>query len=122
MLEVWQTDMKLVESSVGLPPMRETQGLFRVLKRVSLGAHKKELVRIFKVNLVLNVSMSRLISEDQEEPDQGKSQWRQDESNQCHSEDAMKALQEQVGENVTSCRSKPMTIVHRTSHRGQLIK
>ncbi|KAA3467270.1 Apple-like protein [Gossypium australe] len=36
----------------------------------------------------------------------------QDESNQCHSEDAMKALQEWVGENVTGRRSKSMTIAH----------
>lgn len=45
-----------------------------------------------------------------------------DELNQCHSEGVIRASRERVRENVKGRGLKPVTIKHRMSHIGQLVK
>ncbi|KAK5842291.1 hypothetical protein PVK06_004629 [Gossypium arboreum] len=77
-LEAWQTYMKPVEPSVGLPPIRDVScasdfrgALLKVLKQVSRGACRPNLAGILKVNLVFNVGMPKPCCADQADPNRG---------------------------------------------------
>ncbi|KAH1032775.1 hypothetical protein J1N35_044949 [Gossypium stocksii] len=78
MLVGQKTDMKPVESSTRLPPMREVgyASDFRGKLVIQTGklrrCYKRELARIPKVNSMVNVGMLKPINLDQEDPDRGK--------------------------------------------------
>ncbi|MFQ6658941.1 hypothetical protein Gotur_028017 [Gossypium turneri] len=134
---------ELAELSTRLPPMGEVggvsdfkekevmhegQGPFEVLEqrsRETVGKAKPSVVNQEDSGRVKKVQVKKRRKPKQKSRRKGKAKAsRRDrgESSQCHSEVATRTLREWMGENVTGCSSKPVTIAPNASNGGLLLR